>query len=1132
MEKIFAFGEWKKIFKNFKRRKRNNLSTFWVDRVKIFVGGFRGRLPLNILVLFFLLSMGAFISGAQKYEPPTLMIPRSEKTPVIDGIFSLTEWEDASRITGLLRILDGQLSMQLQPEIYITFDDKNIYFAFVSSFDRPLKREVSGKDENIWEDDSFEIFLDPQKTQSDYYHFVFNANGCYLDAIVKKGTEDKSWDANLIYKTSIIENKWIGEVAIPFSALSPGVLPEDKIWGFNICRNYTNPKEFCSFAYVGRSYHNPGSFGTIIFKKDAPTLKVGYLRNPVFGEFNVNVKIESKIDQQLVYNCIISGEEKTILEEKKLLSIKANKIEDITINKFIGITAQPEFYTTYFSLQDKEGHLIFSQHLRFVSVSSADVSYQPSEKKDFLEVVVDFSKHPLIVDLLGNVTVRMEDKSGENIAEGKSEGISQCQQRFKVGISDVLPGEYHVVTDLYDKQNSLISRIVRKFVKPDEREWSGNQIGIDNSVPPPWVPIQILGKTVICWNREYTLENSPFPVQIRIGKEQILTSPISLKGMLDGKEIAWSRKETGRFIEKRDDLVRFETNNVFSSIVLYGLTTIEFDGMIRVDIRLIPVKETILEQLYLEVPLKKEYTTLRSIPLWHHLTEDWRQSYAGVGYIPDEWKSRFIPYLWLGKESGGICWFAENDKNWHLKEENSAIEIKKSDKTVLLRINIIDSALRIAEPLSLTFGLQATPVKPLPENWLCLRDHRTGLKGKTNYIAPQISQVYKWLGFPEIEEEVEVPWSQVYVGREHIRYAQFVKEAQKIGLKFLTYVTDQVAFSSPVPDKSLPEYVYYKEDWGCSGYKDVLSYASDPVLARASLVSVCPETSWQDFFIYSLKKLVDRYGIDGIFVDHATVVDCKNTLHGHGFVKNGEVKPTYPIFATREMRKRVYKMFKQRNKDSLVIHHIFAVPIIPIASFCDAYWGGEPLWGIVDTDRCEGDYTRAIPLDAFRTEFIGQNFGLIPVIIPELHAERYNTVENTETLVALCLLHGTNIAYGCCQYYKVVDKVWQALDRFGMIGADILPYWNNGDIIQTLSDRCKVSIYKKKDRVLLVIGNLGEEEISDTIKIDIKKLGLTKSNLKAEDILTGEQIPIEKERITLSIKRKNFRLIQIENSEH
>ena len=119
--------------------------------------------------------------------------------------------------------------------------------------------------------------------------------------------------------------------------------------------------------------------------------------------------------------------------------------------------------------------------------------------------------------------------------------------------------------------------------------------------------------------------------------------------------------------------------------------------------------------------------------LFHEVTDGPRINYAGKlpegeGVVWDstkarkynKWLNSFVPYIWLGSEERGLAWFAENDSGWITAKGDNAPplqEIIREGGKVILKIYLINKPTRIRETHRLVFGLQASPTKPMPENW-------------------------------------------------------------------------------------------------------------------------------------------------------------------------------------------------------------------------------------------------------------------------------------------------------------------------------------------------------------------------------------------------------------------------------
>jgi len=72
-------------------------------------------------------------------------------------------------------------------------------------------------------------------------------------------------------------------------------------------------------------------------------------------------------------------------------------------------------------------------------------------------------------------------------------------------------------------------------------------------------------------------------------------------------------------------------------------------------------------------------------------------------------------------------------------------------------------------------------------------------------------------------------------------------------------------------------------------------------------------STYQDYMIYMLKRLVDQGGIRGIYADNTIFFPCTNPSHGHGFTNaEGQLQGDYDIRAEHEFRKRLYTMLTSK----------------------------------------------------------------------------------------------------------------------------------------------------------------------------------------------------------------------------
>jgi cold shock CspA family protein len=149
--------------------------------------------------------------------------------------------------------------------------------------EKPLAK-YTARDANIWEDDSVEIFLQPDPAAKEYFKFTGNANGAIFDAgpggsettwnWQTSGPPNVAWNGNWNYQARTTPDGWAGEIFIRYADLGmKPPAPGDRI-GFNICRGQQRPiPQLSGWSKPGVSFNNSGGFGVITFTSPAEATK-------------------------------------------------------------------------------------------------------------------------------------------------------------------------------------------------------------------------------------------------------------------------------------------------------------------------------------------------------------------------------------------------------------------------------------------------------------------------------------------------------------------------------------------------------------------------------------------------------------------------------------------------------------------------------------------------------------------------------------------------------------------------------------------------------------------------------------------------------------------------------------------
>jgi hypothetical protein len=292
-------------------------------------------------------------------------------------------------------------------------------------------------------------------------------------------------------------------------------------------------------------------------------------------------------------------------------------------------------------------------------------------------------------------------------------------------------------------------------------------------------------------------------------------------------------------------------------------------------------------------------------------------------------------------------------------------------------------------------------------------------------------------------------------------------------------------------------------------------YARKP---KQTAYSVCYRSVWQDFLADGIARVMDKYDIDGVYLDGTEYPwPCANTKHGCGYRRpDSSIAPTYPIFETRTLMKRIWNIVKTRKPDGLINVHNSTCLTIPTNAFATSTWDGEQLTGLT-RDRWAMD---VLPLDAFRCEFMGRQWGVPSELL--CYGQPFSYTE----AMAFSLLHDVPVRGNLGGSLEIESRLWKTMDAFGRHQARWIPYWRNQDVVATDNEQVKVSLYTRSAAgVLVVISNLGKQRCETVVRLDLKPLGLF-SNLTAWDVVNEAELPMASpDEFPLTLDCLDFRVL-------
>lgn len=169
------------------------------------------------------------------FEPKEYVCYRTEKPLSIDGKIDEEAWQHAAWTDDFLDIEgDSKPRPAYRTRVKMLWDDH--YFYIAAELEEPhIWATLTKRDAVIFQDNDFEVFIDPDGDTHGYYEYEVNAFNTVWDLLLKKpyregGPAINNWDINGLESAVYIDgtlndpsdedHKWTIEIAFPHQALN------------------------------------------------------------------------------------------------------------------------------------------------------------------------------------------------------------------------------------------------------------------------------------------------------------------------------------------------------------------------------------------------------------------------------------------------------------------------------------------------------------------------------------------------------------------------------------------------------------------------------------------------------------------------------------------------------------------------------------------------------------------------------------------------------------------------------------------------------------------------------------------------------------------------------------------------
>lgn len=1121
------------------------------------------RISLIMIFSFMLLNIAAQVKwdgATDKFSLSPLKTP-----PVIDGKFNDREWNGAIEVSGFF--VRSPLSLALRGgRCLVGYDSKNLYIAVLSELppDGKPVSTVRHHDGKVFYDDNIEIWLDPArdvrnkgKDHDAFYQLIINSLGTICD-IRHSPDEPSNENWNCVGKCSNTLDKelnmWVMELELPWSQF--GIKePSGKDIGLLISRNWKRPSQQNPWSATMIPFNYVKKYPVLQLREAVPTVRIKQLGDIFQRKLKMECELYNPSLNPLTCSVEVTATHTDMPSSTKNypVTLPPFKTQSIVYTADSGKIHDDAGHTV--TVKCKVGQYdVFSREIKWNLPVDYDKRWRLSNESaaDFF-----FSYYPsmnrIAFKLNGKISgtilnLKVIDSAGKEV-DSKNFKAASDKVMDAFNIPALADGKYELICRII-KDGRTLKTLKRSFVRR-KFEWEGNKIGISDKVYPPFTYLQVSGHNVSMILREYRINDFGLLDSAKSEGRELLAAPMSY--VIDGK---WQSRQS-ELARKNDSNVVFESSDNAGKFMLKTTSSIEYDGCVKVATELIPLsRDAVVKQLYLDIPLKSDYIrlmhiiksdTIRTNPAIKVPTGEgivWKSTDNGNGYM----LGNMHPYIWLGHMARGVAWFADNDKNWNVDDNRQVQELIRKDGVLTLRIKFVDLPLQLSKPRTIVFGLQVSPVKPMPSDWRQPSYIIPAHGGSNPYwgMAPAYAGKYPvdndWKIVDEmrktresgnVDSDLLDKWLKEKYGtldakmqeyyRNHIRggfYGMLAKQPEQPKLLY---------FEEHCQDRTSPEWIVFQDEWGVKAFTGRVWYDKIDDMSRitGTGIRIAPYKSYQDFALWNAAKW-NRSGI-GVYCDNSFPRNVYDTNTSDAYCrKDGQIQPSSGIWDMREYHKRLWIADKQLQPQTkyplLKSMHITNGMIIPVVGWSDILLDLEWVW--------KGGQA-AFPPELLEIESTGRQAGAYPhvhyfIVGPQnLFPEGYKKPFDPHMLRAEW---GMRTVYEILRYPKlgVSFEQWDKIITefgYGSSKCKVLNYWDDNYPVKIVPDSVKSILLENNNKYMLVIQGWNEEPTPVTITFKGRTI------TRAVNAENKESFAVKNGKIDLEIKRYGMRIINLEFAE-
>lgn len=1084
---------------------------------------------------------------------PSYRLP-AMSAPKIDGIVNDREWSGASRSQRFCQ-LQKVVAFPAKAEYFIGYDNDNLYLASrCETGPAGILQRVKPRNGNAlaMQDDSFEfVFIDDlaKEGTANIRHLIVNAAGAAFGRGLDSGTTVSWVPEDMKVASTVTNGVWSFEMSIPRKTV--GYTSDKVVHGLRFCRNWKRivagyEKQSADVQGCG-GYFTSERCPALQFDANAPVVQVeeaGRL-GARKDSYSVRVKVANPTVKTLALKVSIRGKainsQPSALDKELILAAGRSKVcemkgpilGDEAIDLTISVASRDGakvFYFRNLTVEPNSNATIFRDASADASRLALRFAYYPSYDK--IRTVADLGN---LGDMAQNRTVMVVvcDANRDELARvsGKPDKNGIFERIFnipdlKVHTQSVGKDDYSITLMTDVAADGKVEQMFKRTIF----EWEGNRFGLSGITPAPFEPVR------------------KSQCQFK-GKNVEKVSVVLRDHFVDKKTGLWSQVNA----VGKDILARPMKLSAPSSLVSVT-TEWDIDGMMDWKLTLKPGR---YKPMALEIPLRAERAKLL-----HACADGMRYNYGGevpkgMGCVWTSDKAprtsiigSYLPYIWVGGPLRGLAVFGESDKGWITDGKTSCQEIvREKDGTVVLKLNLVQSSVDLKEARTIHLAFQATPVKPMEDNW------------RGNHTQGEfVGSCYYWGAYSAFCDVEPYDGTDIYLRK--------MAEARKTGVIDSEFVKHYIeSYPNPFPkdskewkDRKHTIQAHYhagmnmarkdylsKERAGLTFYTNARGvtlglpsgttfcdewtrgeFSSRPFTSREDCLwyDLDPNASYRDYAAWWWKKMFDADACQNIYWDDVFLQSNFDLVGTESYkLSTGEIQPSSGIFNLRQLVKRCFILKAELGRNPLGNWvHMTNTEMAPVMAFAGFQYDWEDNGGTLPFQE---RYSRA----SIQAQSIGRQYG------NKVGVMGYFSKKSDEHIKWLARTGTGVLLTHEMPWYRPPDgtTVWKETYKrvqdwgYGKDDTDVWNYWDE-DIaypiaITGLETSSLTMARKAENKALVAVCNYENRDGAVCIRPEAATLGLGR-DFKAYDLETGAELSVVDGAVEVKLEKYDFTLVE------